>query len=246
MSARAASRHSATSRDGAHQAADEAIRPGREIAPIERPSRPDDKLLMVHAPNHPRCAKIRALRTELLLRCVSVNRGNMVALLSPCAGEGRSLLAAELAIAFAQTGHPTLLVDADLHHPQQHLLFGTHNRQGIAQAIEHDAEPQFHTIQGFPQMALLTAGLVSTHPLELLSSQRFSDLVEDWQRNFAFVVIDTAPVGLFADGLAVASLAGNVLTLSRARHTPFADMQDMLRRIAATRSQILGAVISHF
>jgi receptor protein-tyrosine kinase len=71
-------------------------------------------------------------------------------------------------------------------------------------------------------------------------------MVEDWRDNFEFVVIDTAPVKQFSDALAVASFVGRVLTLSRAQHTPYKDMQDMLRRLAATRSQILGAVISHF
>jgi len=71
-------------------------------------------------------------------------------------------------------------------------------------------------------------------------------MVEDWRNNFDFVVIDTAPIMQFSDGLAVASIGGRVLALSRAQHTPYKDMQDMLRRLAATRSQILGAVISHF
>ena len=99
---------------------------------------------MAHDPYDPRCEKIRALRTELLLRRELTDRADIVALLSPCPGEGRSLLAAELAIAFAQTGRPTLLVDADLRRPQQHLLFGTDNRQGLSQAIEHGVKPQLH------------------------------------------------------------------------------------------------------
>ena len=202
--------------------------------------------MMAHDPSDPRCGRIRALRTELLLRRDSIDRANVVVLLSPCAGEGRSLLAAELAIAFAQTGFPTLLVDADLHRPQQHVLFGIPNRPGLAEAIEDDAEPQLHAVQGLPHLSVMTAGVVSTHPLELLSSRRFATMVGDWRNNFEFVVIDTAPVGLFSDGLAIANLAGQVLTVSRAQHTPFLQMQDMLQRIATTRSRVLGAVISHF
>ncbi len=216
------------------------------ITPIEPRMEIDDRLIMAHDPCDPRCEKIRALRTELLLRRESLDRADIVALLSPCSGEGRSLLAAELAIAFAQTGHPTLLVDADLRHPQQHLLFGVHNRHGLAQAIQSGERPTLQTVQGLPRMSVLTAGVVPDDPLELLSSRRFATMIEDWRRDFEFIVIDTAPVGRFADGLAVASLVGRVLTLSRAQHTPFKDMQDMLRRLAATRSRILGAVISHF
>ena len=217
-----------------------------EITPLERALEPDDRLIMAHDPRDPRCEKIRALRTELLLRRESPDRADIVALLSPCAGEGRSLLAAELAIAFAQTGRPTLLVDADLRRPQQHLLFGTDNRQGLSQAIQAGVDPYLHAVQGLPRMSVLTAGAVPSNPLELLSSSGFASMIEDWRDSFEFVVIDTAPVMQFSDGLAVANFVGRVLTLSRAQHTPYKDMQDMLRRLAATRSQILGAVISHF
>lgn len=246
MNIKTASHNSRDSKHAGHEAADQASRSRGEITPIEHMVQPNDRLIMAHDPYDPRCEKIRALRTELLLRHELTDRANIVALLSPCPGEGRSLLAAELAIAFAQMGRPTLLVDADLRRPQQHLLFGTDNRQGLTQAIEYGVKPQLHTVQGLPRMSVLTAGTVPHNPLELLSSRGFASMVEEWRDNFEFVVIDTAPVMHFSDGLAVASLVGRVLALSRAQHTPYKDMQDMLRRLAATRSQILGAVISHF
>jgi len=230
---------SQTSRDSlhaSHEGADQASKSRCEITPIEHMVEPDERLIMAHDPYDPRCEKIRALRTELLLRREATDRADIVALLSPCAG----------AIAFAQTGRPTLLVDADLRRPQQHLLFGTDNRQGLSQAIEQGVNPQLHTVRGLQRMSVLTSGPVPSNPLELLSSRSFASMIEDWRDNFEFVVIDTAPVTHFSDGLAVASLVGRVLALSRAQHTPYKDMQDMLRRLAATRSQILGAVISHF
>lgn len=216
-----------------------------EITPVDFMAEPSQCLSMVHDPYNQRCEKVRALRTELLLRRDS-NTTDMLALLSPGAGEGRSLLAAELAIAFAQMGRPTLLVDADLRRPQQHILFGTENSQGLAQAIRCAVEPQYRSVRGLASMSLLTAGEVPINPLELLTSNNFASMINDWRQNFEFVVIDTAPVVYFSDGLVVANLVGRVLALSRAQHTPYKDMQDMLRRLAATRSQVLGAVINHF
>lgn len=217
-----------------------------EITLMEQIVQPDQSLIMAHDPYDPRCEKIRALRTELILRRESMERADIVALVSPGAGEGRSLLAAELALAFAQTGRPTLLVDADLRRPQQHILFGTDNRLGLSQAIKYGVKPQLHTVHGLPRMSVLTAGPVPNNPLELLSSGYFAAMIEEWRDEFEFVVIDTAPVMHFSDGLVIASLVGRVLALSRAQHTRHQDMQDMLRRLATTRSQILGAVISHF
>jgi protein-tyrosine kinase len=213
---------------------------------LELAVRPDDLLLAAHDPFNPRFEKIRALRTELMLRRGPTVRADLLALMSPCHQEGRSLLAAELAIAFAQTGRPTLLVDADLRHPRQHALFGADNAVGLSQAIEVGGTPHLFAVQGVPRMSLLMAGPVPSNPLEMLSSETFASMVEDWRRNFDFVVFDTPPMRHYADALAVASVVGRVLALSRAQHTPAREMRDMLRRLSITRSQILGTVISHF
>jgi protein-tyrosine kinase len=213
---------------------------------IEPQPASDEALIMTRDPCDPRSEQVRSLRTELLLRRESLERADIVALLSPCAGEGRSVLASDLAIAFAQTDHPTLLVDADLRRPQQHVLFGAPNHRGLSQAIAHGEQPFIQNVKGVPCLSVLTAGVVSNDALELLSSRRFATLIEDWRRNYEFIVIDTAPVTSYSDGLVVASRVGRVLALSRARQTPYRDMQNMLVRLGATRSRILGAVINHF
>jgi len=153
---------------------------------------------------------------------------------------------ADLAIAFAQTGRDTLLVDADLRNPAQHVLFDIRNRIGLSEAIEHGAVPPVHAVNGLPRLSVLTAGTIPANPLELLSSMTFAEMLADWRERYKFVVIDTAPATSFSDALAVASLVGRVLVLARAQETRYTDMQVMLRRLAATRSQILGSVLSHF
>lgn len=206
---------------------------------------PGAKLILAHDPDNPRSETLRALRTELLL--LNEGRGaNIVAVLSPCAGEGRSQLAAELAISFAQLGRRTLLVDADLRKPQQHLLFGATNDYGLSQAISRNEKPQYHPVVGLMQMHLLTAGPIPSNPLELLSDGRFERLLLDWRNNFEFVVLDTPPISQCADGLAIATMAARVLVVSRAQHTSFKATRDMLRRLATTQSKILGAVLNHF
>lgn len=212
----------------------------------ERESVPSQRLVLAHWPYHPRSEKIRMLRTELLLRHEKSESANVVAVLSPCASEGRSQLAAELAIAFAQLGRPTLLVDADLRHPQQHVLFNADNTQGLSEAIAREEAPRFQPVQGLPSLFLLTAGAPPPNPLELLSDRRFEVMASEWQQHFQFVVFDTPPVSRYADGLAVATIVGRVLSLSRARETPYRETRDMMRRLGATQSRILGAVINHF
>jgi protein-tyrosine kinase len=212
----------------------------------EQQAHPSERLVLAHSPYHPRSEQIRMLRTELLLRHDAGKSANVIAVLSPCATEGRSQLAAELAIAFAQLGRPTLLVDADLRHPQQHVLFNADNTLGLAQAIAREAVPRFQAVKGLPSLFLLTAGAPPPNPLELLSDRCFEIMADEWRQHFEFVVLDTPPVSQYADGLAVATIVGRVLSLSRARYTPYRDTRDMMRRLGATQSRILGAVINHF
>jgi len=206
--------------------------------------KPGPQLLLAHDPYNPHGEKIRSLRTELLLLADSATM--FLAIVSSGSAEGRSALAAELAIAFGQLGRRTLLVDADMRKPSQHLLFQTSNDYGLAESIEGRQTAILHSVENVPAMSLLTAGNASSNPLELLSDRQFDRLTDSWRRQFEFVIIDTPPVSQYSDGLTVATLAGRVLLVSRSVATSFKDMKEMLRRLALTRSQILGAVINNF
>jgi receptor protein-tyrosine kinase len=186
------------------------------------------------------------LRTELMLLVEDVRRGNICALLSPGPAEGRSQLCAELAIAFAQLGRRTLLVDADLRHPRQHILFSADNQWGLAQALALGETPYLYSVQGVPELSLLTAGVIPPNPLELVSNRRFERLMDEWRRSYDFVLIDTPPVSQYADALAIATAARRVLVVSRTESTSFSGMKELLRRLAPTQARILGAVLNKF
>jgi protein-tyrosine kinase len=207
---------------------------------------PGPNLILAHDSDNPRSERLRALRTELLLLHEAGRGANIMAILSPGSGEGRSQLAAELAVSFAQLGRRTLLVDADMRKPHQHVLFGSTNLHGLSEAIRLNEKPYFHPVSGLPALHLLTAGPVPPNPLELLSDGRFSNLLTEWRNSYEFIVLDTPPVGQCADGLAVATMAARALVLSRAQHTTYKSTKSLMRRLATTQSRLLGAVINHF
>ena len=194
------------------------------------------------------------LRTEILLRQDPEVRGVAVALISPNTQEGRSYLAARLAIAFAQLGHPTLLVDADMRNPQQHVLFGAENKSGLADMIRNYSQMTTGTnwigsaqkVTNVPDLYLLCAGSRASDALELLSHAHFEMLLEAWRSNYQCIVIDTPPTMLFADSMAIAPMVGQIIPVARAGHTPMSSLKAMLRRVEVTRAQVLGTVINHF
>jgi protein-tyrosine kinase len=208
--------------------------------------KPSSRLFFARDPEHPRNEQIRALRTALLMHNEPGRQASVLALLSPSAGEGRSQLAAELAISFAQLGRRTLLVDADLRKPRQHELFGASGYEGLVQALQTSRTTPLLMVEGLPHLSLMTAGQTAPNQVEMLSDGRFERFLNDWRRQYDFIVIDTPPVIEYSDALAIATLAGRVLICSRLAVTEQSAIKEMLRRLDGTQAVILGAVLNDF
>lgn len=190
---------------------------------------------------------MRSLRTELLLRYDRRSRAaNVLAVMSPGAGEGRSQTAAELAQSFARTGQSTLLIDADLRHPSQHVRFGQDNNPGLVEAITEERSSQFLQVDDSGLLFLLPSGGPSDAAVELLSSRSFENLLDVWAQRFDHIILDTPPAGDFPDALALGTIARRVLIVNRAQRTSINACREMLRRLEATRAEVLGAVVCHF
>jgi protein-tyrosine kinase len=222
--------------------------PSYPIALLE-PLRPSRELMFARSEDDTRSEQIRKLRTELLLRAHTDKGGVMtLAMVGAGTGEGRSLLAAELALAFAYLGRSTLLIDADLRKPRQHALFGTATPgPGLIQAITHRDSPGLHSVEGFPPLAVLTAGdRTAENPSELLSSGHFQRLIAALRYRFSCIIVDTPRFGDSSDAQIVSAVLGNVLCVHRAGASTFRDTRNMLRDLTSSRATIVGSVLNHF
>jgi protein-tyrosine kinase len=239
--------HSRASQAGLFETAIRSAKGGSTALTVRQGiARRSSELMHVLDADSERAEKVRALRTDLMLLNETAQRGNVFALMSPGRAEGRSQLCAELAIAFAQLGRRTLLVDADLRHPRQHVLFSVDTQWGLAETLTLGEPPYVHVVEGLPELAVLTSGKIPPNPLELVAHQRFERLLGELRRQYDFIVIDTPAVSLYADALQIATVARRVVVVSRSAATTFDGLKDMMRRLAMTDSKILGAVISRF
>jgi receptor protein-tyrosine kinase len=193
-----------------------------------------------------RAERMRLLRTEILLRHRTQRGAIAVAIVGAGAAEGRSLLAAELALSLAQLNRSTLLIDADMRHPRQHRLFGTDLHDGLAQAIARGEATALYSVEGYDSMQLMTAGQYPANPIELLSDGRFEVLMDELRSTYDYIVIDTPRCSDYADGLVVSTVIGHVLTVHRAPHTHYKAARAMLRQLASSRADIIGAVLNTF
>ncbi|TDU32298.1 capsular exopolysaccharide synthesis family protein [Panacagrimonas perspica] len=219
-----------------------------ERAEAEHPkavARPSSHLISAHDPFDPFSENVRALRTELLMRAPA-DDANVIVIVSPGRGEGRSRLASELAISFAQLGQATLLVDADLRRSTLHDLFSADHDEGLSQALMEGRAPKVQGVLGLASLSLLTAGRRPSTPLELLSDPTFGEMLSGWKRRYRHLILDTPAVSLYSDALAVATHAQRVLIVSRLNHTMIAQARDMIRRLESTRATIIGSVLNRF
>src|SRR6202142_1021220 len=189
-------------------------------------------LIMLRDPDSTYSEQIRALRTELMLLNSASRSGNLLVILSPCQGEGRTQLCAELAIAFSQLGQRTLLVDADLRRPRVQALFESDNAyDGLGQALQSGGIPQLLSVDKLPHLSVLMAGHSVPNPLELLTNGHFQRQMSDWRKKYRMIIVDTPPITEYADGLAIASFAELVVVVGRSGSTPHKNIKEMLRRM---------------
>lgn len=192
--------------------------------------------------------KLRSLRTELRIR-LGTQRGNgALAILGSQPGEGRSHLAAGLALVFAQLGGKTLLVDANLRKPGLNRLFrGALPDQGLTEVLLGKTNtPSMYRVVGPPHLALLCAGTPASSPVDLLSGHRFDQLIREWSRSYDQIVIDTPSTKSGSDGIVVANAVLNVLLVARQHKTSYAALAELKRRLGSSEARIVGAVLNEF
>jgi protein-tyrosine kinase len=197
---------------------------------------------------HPRAEELRALRTELLIRWAKAEvRHRVLAVVSPGSGEGRSYVAANLAVLFSQLGERTLLIDADLRGPRQHRIFDVPDTFGLSAVLSGRADRSaVMPIPNFGRLSVLPAGAPSPNPQELLSRPVFGDLLQELRTEFDVIFFDTPPAKLYADARIVAFQAGSAMVLARKHRTCLADTTGVIRDLNNTGARTVGIVLNAF
>jgi chain length determinant protein tyrosine kinase EpsG len=204
------------------------------------------ELVAASDPDSDAVEHLRALRSQLMLRWFENDeRHAALAVVSPGPGEGRSYIAANLAVLFSQLGKRTVLIDADLRRPRQHEIFGVPGRIGLSAVLAGRAGWEAVTeIKTVPGLWLLPAGAVPPNPQELLARQGFARLISALRSSYEVILIDTPSAEACADAGTVAARAGAALMVAcrdRSSVSRLASLSDDLRQFGVT---IVGAVLN--
>jgi chain length determinant protein tyrosine kinase EpsG len=202
------------------------------------------ELIAAYRPNSKRAEELRTLRSELVLRWFG--RGNAVlAVVEARQGHGCSVLAANLAVTFAQLGERTLLIDADLRAPTQHTLFGLTPTYGLVDFLKgREALDRVPTeVPGFSCLSVMCAGASPPNPQELLGHLSFGYVIETAPAKYDVVIVDAPPILECADAQIIAARAGGVVLATKRHRTGVADATRVKSQLERAGAVLLGAVI---
>ena len=168
----------------------------------------------------------------------------VIAVTSSVSGEGKTLLAANLALTLSRSYmRQVLLIDADLRRPNLHRLFGIPSQEGIRTALESVREGKPVAVQDVaPRLALLPAGKPVRDPISVLASDAMQRLMTAATNTFDWVIVDTPPVGMLPDVGLLSSLSDAVLLVVEAGRVRYDLVQRTVESIGADR--IFGVVLN--
>lgn len=207
-----------------------------------------DELVAALQPFSQQVEALRALRSQLMMRWFTGEPDRRaLAVVSPGSKEGRSYLAANMAIVFSQLGERTLLIDADMRHPRQHVMFNLENRSGLSSILSNRGDA--NTIQRMPSfmdLSILPAGPTPPNPQELLGRPIFSTFMANMSNEFDVIIVDTPSAVKYADANIAAIRSGGALIAARQNRTSLRESQQLAGGLTDLGVNMVGSVLSSF
>ena len=211
----------------------------REISP---------ELVALNEPFTPQAEAFRGLRSQIVMRTAVEGESRCaIAVISPARKDGKTYVAANLAVVLAQLGGRTLLVDADLRDPRQHLVFGLNDGAGLSRILlGRTGDSVLQQITSVPNLYVLAAGAPPPNPLELLERPAFALLMREMAAKFDHVIIDTPAAEFGSDAAVIAARCGSALIVARKHRSRLDALQALTGSLAGSTVKLVGVVTNEY
>ena len=205
-----------------------------------------DELVAAYQPFSSRVEQLRAIRSQLMLRWFDrAEERQVLTVVGAERGEGRTYLAANLAIVFSQLGERTLLVDADMRQPRQHYLFHLDNQIGFSTLLAgRSREEAIVRISDLAGLSVLPAGPTPPNPLELLNRLNFDEFMIQAKSAYDVVIVDTPAMASGEDAAMIAVRTGAALAVARGGSTRVAAYSDLVQGLMDAGVAVVGSVLN--
>jgi capsular exopolysaccharide synthesis family protein len=189
---------------------------------------------------------LRAVRLNLMHAYGSAGP-IIVTISSPGSGDGKTFVASNLALTFADLGMKTLLIDGDTRRGALHRMLGVDRKPGLTDYLAGDAAmTQVIRDTSYPLVKLITGGSRRADSPELLSSPAMGDLLARIKADYQVILIDSPPLGAGVDPLILGTLSGHMLLVMRTGRTERAFAESKLQMLDRLPVRVLGVVLNGF
>jgi capsular exopolysaccharide synthesis family protein len=186
----------------------------------------------------------RAVRTNVLFSTAQEGARTLV-VTSTAPGEGKSMVASNLAVSLAQAGQRVLLIDGDMRKPKVHEIFGSKQEPGLSNVMVGSSKASDAVRKtAISGLWILTAGRIPPNPAELLGSARFREFNVSLRAHFDWIIIDTPPVMAVTDAALVAHHASGVVFVIGAEMTSRHAAKRALDQLEQANAKFVGAVLN--
>lgn len=160
---------------------------------------------------------------------------------------GKSTVALALAMAAAEMGKRTLIIDNDLRNPQIALRMKVRSRFSIADMFSGRVQVEELCVPtNFRDLFVLDLGSRRVaNPVEVLGSAKYKHCIEELRNMFDFIVIDTPPIGMFIDAAVAAQVSDGVLFVVNSGKTQARQVKESLAQLEKAKVRVLGAVLNN-
>jgi capsular exopolysaccharide synthesis family protein len=210
----------------------------------KNPQEGRQELPVLNNPYSPVSTSFEMLQTNLGFT-LSDKELRVILLTSSIPGEGKSFVAANLALAAAaQPGRRVLLVDADMRRPRQQSIWEIHNLLGLSNVLAGQVQLKNAVQEVSPQVHILPAGRTPPSPVTLLDSQRMADLIEEARHEYDFIIIDTPPLTAVTDPMIVGKYVDGLLLVVRPGFVEYSAVKSAKSLLEQARVPTLGMVVN--
>jgi capsular exopolysaccharide synthesis family protein len=198
---------------------------------------------LLDQPYSPVSTSLEMLNTNLGFT-ISDKELQVILVTSSTSGEGKSFVAANLAVAASHVGKRVLLIDCDMRRPRQHRIWEIPNLLGMSNILagQNELEPAIHTV--FSNVDMLPAGKIPPNPVTLLDSQRMADLIEEARQDYDFVVIDSPPLTAVTDPLIIGKFADGLLLVVRPGRVEYSALKSAKTLLNQSKVPVLGMAVN--
>jgi capsular exopolysaccharide synthesis family protein len=186
------------------------------------------------------------LRTNLMYMSHDGDGCPVYAITSATENVGKSTISSNLAIAYSQINKKVLLIDADMRLPVQYNVFGyDRDKAGLSELLSDIVKNYKEVlVSPMPNLDIVPSGCLPPNPSELITSNKFYELMEKWKREYDIIFIDLPPAGVVSDPIAISSLVSGYILVAMTNKSDAKHIKTVIANIENVGSKIVGLVLN--